>query len=259
MSKKIVAGVMAVVMVFGIGGTFDGFDKDVFTVSVSAEEEKPTSGKCGENLTWEFKDGTLTISGTGEMNDFPAAPFSEILQGKKIVKVVIEKGVTSIGYNAFRNCKDLTEVEIPDTVKSIGDCAFIYSEKLTEIKIPYSVTSIELYSFSHEIFDEKTKKYIPNPLVISGYKNSAAEKYSKDNGFTFAELKKEEKKFSKGDVNLDGDINVTDIAMVASHIKGIKALIGDGLAKADVNDDVDINVTDIAMIASHIKGIKAIN
>lgn len=257
MSKKIVAGVMAVVMVFGIGGTFDGFDKDVFTVSVSAEEEKPTSGKCGENLTWEFKDGTLTISGTGEMNDFPAAPFSEILQGKKIVKVVIEKGVTSIGYNAFRNCKDLTEVEIPDTVKSIGDCAFIYSEKLTEIKIPYSVTSIELYSFSHEIFDEKTKKYIPNPLVISGYKNSAAEKYANENGFKFVELKKAT--IIKGDANGDNDINVSDISVTAAHIKGIKPLTEEQQKVADVNDDVDINVTDIAMIASHIKGIKAIN
>ena len=46
--------------------------------------------------------------------------------------------------------------------------------------------------------------------------------------------------------------------MVASHIKGIKALDGDGLANADVNADKQVNVTDIAMIASHIKGIKAL-
>ena len=65
-------------------------------------------------------------------------------------------------------------------------------------------------------------------------------------------------KFLLGDVNLDGSVNVTDIALVASHIKGIKALTGDSLKAADVDLSGQINVTDIAMIASHIKGIKAL-
>ena len=61
-----------------------------------------------------------------------------------------------------------------------------------------------------------------------------------------------------GDVNGDGDINVTDIGMVAAHIKGIKALDEKAIKAADVNGDGDVNVTDIAMIAAHIKGIKPI-
>ena len=62
----------------------------------------------------------------------------------------------------------------------------------------------------------------------------------------------------KGDANQDKQINVTDIAVIATHIKGIKALTGNGLTAADVNGDKQINVGDIAMIASHIKGIKAL-
>ncbi|MBQ1432392.1 MAG: dockerin type I repeat-containing protein [Ruminococcus sp.] len=62
----------------------------------------------------------------------------------------------------------------------------------------------------------------------------------------------------KGDVNGDKAVNVTDIALAASHIKGIKALTGDGLEAADVNGDDKLDVTDIAMIAAHIKGIKAL-
>ena len=68
----------------------------------------------------------------------------------------------------------------------------------------------------------------------------------------------ENRSFTKGDVNSDAQINVTDIAMIASHIKGIKALDTHGTAAADVNKDDAINVTDIAMISSHIKGIKAL-
>lgn len=28
------------------------------------------SGKCGDNLTWSYNDGTLTIEGTGKMYDY---------------------------------------------------------------------------------------------------------------------------------------------------------------------------------------------
>jgi Dockerin type I repeat. len=62
----------------------------------------------------------------------------------------------------------------------------------------------------------------------------------------------------KGDANGDGQIDVTDIAVAASHIKGIKPLNSKGIKNCDVNNDGTVDVTDIAMIASHIKGIKAL-
>ena len=67
------------------------------------------------------------------------------------------------------------------------------------------------------------------------------------------------KLYRYGDVNLDGEINVTDIAMIAAHIKGVKALSDEGMKLADVNADGNINVTDISMVASHIKGIRSID
>ena len=75
---------------------------------------------------------------------------------------------------------------------------------------------------------------------------------------TILDSSKPEDKVTLGDVNADEKINVTDIAMTASHIKGIKALDDKGFKAADVNGDNKVNVTDIAMIASHIKGIKAL-
>ena len=38
----------------------------------------------------------------------------------------------------------------------------------------------------------------------------------------------------------------------------MKALKGDGLKNANVNGDKQIDVSDIAAVAAHIKGIKAI-
>ena len=63
--------------------------------------------------------------------------------------------------------------------------------------------------------------------------------------------------FSKGDVNKDGTINVTDITLVAAHVKGIRPLPSEYQDTADYNDDGDINVSDISGIAAIVKGISA--
>ncbi len=106
-----------------------------------AEPSVPTSGTCGENLTWKIEDGVLIISGTGAMMDYswcqdPAAPWA----AAKIKSVVIESGVTSIGNSAFYGFS-LTSITIPDSVTSIGDYAFDRGS-LASITIPDSVTSI---------------------------------------------------------------------------------------------------------------------
>ena len=103
----------------------------------------PTSGTCGENLTWKLEDGVLTISGTGAMTDYspiqgPQLPWA----AAKIKSVVVESGVTSIGDFAFAGQVGLTSITIPDSVTSIGDYAFHYCMSLTSVKIPDGVTRI---------------------------------------------------------------------------------------------------------------------
>ncbi len=103
------------------------------------------SGTCGDNLTWELDDnGTLTIRGMGNMEDYGwwnAAPWES--NRSDIKTVVIQDGVTTIGWYAFEGCSGLTSVTIPDSVTSIGDYAFSYCDSLTSITIPDNVTSID--------------------------------------------------------------------------------------------------------------------
>ena len=99
------------------------------------------SGYCGgegdgKNLTWTLdSDGTLTIKGTGKMGDYSfsgnypeyytTAPWGgSVSNANRIKKVIIDRGVTSIGSWAFRDCKSMISVSIGTGMMSIGSNAF---------------------------------------------------------------------------------------------------------------------------------------
>jgi len=117
------------------------------------EEDEPlASGSCGENLTWELDDaGTLTISGTGAMDDYyafndpPVAPWDAYKD--QIVSVVIGEGVTETGAYAFGQCFNLTSVTLPSSLLVLGQSTFWECGKLTEIALPSNLQRIE-----HEVF-----------------------------------------------------------------------------------------------------------
>ncbi len=82
------------------------------------------TGTCGDNVTWVLDDdGTLTISGTGDMYGFyDGVPWND--NAADITEVIISDGITSIGDYAFSNCTSLASVSIPDRVTSIDYYAF---------------------------------------------------------------------------------------------------------------------------------------
>ena len=107
------------------------------------------SGNCGENLTWKLdEEGTLTISGSGEMTAYeyyttPWYGFQEDIR-----RIVVEYGTESISAYAFLECENVTEIILPDSVTSIGMAAFRYCSSLTSVTLPAGLTSIESNLFS---------------------------------------------------------------------------------------------------------------
>lgn len=122
-------------------------------VPVCSTYAAETSGACGENLIWTLDDyGTLTISGTGEMENWRYGNEMPWNENKKSIKLInIEKGVTTIGAYAFSDCNagnylttldSVPYVSIPDSVTEIGKYAFGWCSHLTYVNIPNSVITI---------------------------------------------------------------------------------------------------------------------
>ena len=109
-----------------------------------------TSGKCGPSAYWSFDSstGTLTISGSGAMNDYeygndyPWMDYRDSIQtiviGDQITQIgryafpwtacstiQFGKSVRSIGAKAFSGCRNLNgDLTLPDSVQIVGDSAF---------------------------------------------------------------------------------------------------------------------------------------
>ena len=66
----------------------------------------------------------------------------DISNNLRVLRVIVEDGVTTITDNAFYDCEFLENVEIPSSVTRIDDGAFYGCKSLTSIEIPDSVTSI---------------------------------------------------------------------------------------------------------------------
>ena len=98
-------------------------------------EEIETSGTCGEDMTWEYEDGTLYIDGTGAMDDFEEdAPWAYFRD--EIEYVELSGEIEYIGANAFTDYDTLKRVEFGGSLQEIGTKAFKSCDGLTSVTLP---------------------------------------------------------------------------------------------------------------------------
>ncbi len=190
MKNKLKIMLVVMVLVFALAG-------------ISAVAAAATSGSCGDNLTWSFNesDGVLTISGTGEMDDYMMgllAPWGNYHSSLR--EIVIEEGVTTIGKNAFSTLQYVSNVSLPESLTAIGAGAFDFCAALKEVVIPSKVTYLEDETFyscyslrrvvipksvtgsGDRVFDTGAE------TVIEGYKGSFAEIIANEYKLEFSPL-----------------------------------------------------------------------
>ena len=104
------------------------------------------------NASVEIDGIYYNLNSSGDVNTAEVTNGSNGYSGdieipKSILYEDVTYSVTSIGYEAFKNCFSLTSITIPNSMKFIEDWAFYDCDGLTSITIPNSVTSIGFAAF----------------------------------------------------------------------------------------------------------------
>ena len=179
-----------------------------------------------------------------------------------LTRITIPSSVTYIGDAAFSNC-GLVTLTIPNSVTTIGWFAFSYCNALSSVTIGASVTSIGEYAFTScpnlnsvtclgttpptildDVFDadcySRAWLRVPSGAVnayrpATGWRNFT-------HVMTFG---------TKGDVNNDGQVNITDVTVLISAImaESISSINADN---ADMNGDGNVNITDVTMLINTV-------
>lgn len=107
-----------------------------------AESEVIASGTLfrTETITYTLTaDGVLTLSGEGKLSDYNwELPYLD-----DIVHVIIEDGITDIGYTTFKGAPKLVSVTMADSITEIGNTAFSGCHKLETVKPSNSLLSYQ--------------------------------------------------------------------------------------------------------------------
>lgn len=166
----------------------------------TGEFSKKAYRVAGENATWNFEDGVLTISGIGAISldtedhhRYPLSSTSGVYYftnnsvwtpiDEYVKKIVIEKGITDIPESTFENFDSLTEVDIESGLVNIGKKAFYECDILSKITIPSSVTSIgEDFLWTGYIWYDTSHVV---DAVIYAPQDSYAITYAKENGISY--------------------------------------------------------------------------
>lgn len=130
---------------------------------------------CGsstaKDFEWTYKEGILTISGTGKMPDYSdgngemtTRPWEDKLE--EIEEIVVEEGITRIGDYAFYGMKRVVDVTVPASLESIGKEAFRRCITVNDIVLGDKLKEIEDGAFGN--CNSLYEVYLPSTVKTVG-------------------------------------------------------------------------------------------
>lgn len=152
-------------------------------------------------------------------------------------KAEINASVSSLPQSTFYNCTALSDITLSEKISEYGSFAFYNCKSLKSIEVPKTVTSISDTAFSGA-----------DNVKILCYKDSYAHTFAESKGISYVLLQ-------KGDVNLDGRVDINDTTAIQRHIAGVSKLSDTGLSLADVNGDGVVLISDATDLQKSLVGL----
>lgn len=170
--------------------------------------------------------------------------------------VNLGEDIEKIDFKAFSICKSLSSCEIPTGVKIICQGTFINSG-VKSVTIPPTVQIIGAYprktgrEFTSGIEPQPARRPLTDDpvcafdsdCIIYGYKGTEAERYAKEWDLEFIVLEAE-----SGDVNFDGEFNISDVVTLQSWLLGKSNSELTYWKSADLCEDDRLDVFDLYLM-----------
>lgn len=143
------------------------------------------------------------------------------------------------------------KIKLSDCKATLSETEFVYNgqEHKPEVTVSYEGETLKLGT-------DYTVKYENNIEVGTARAviTAAGDKYEGTVTVSYVIVPNDLSGYKLGDVNLDGKIDITDVTMAISAVRGV-AKLGDSRFKAaDVDKDGAITITDVTKIISHVRG-----
>lgn len=178
-------------------------------------------------------------------------------------KIYVKPGTVSVADWAFDRQTGVTEVVLPYGLKRIGNDAFCCGRGIKSIVIPATVTEIGSHAVGYEKVYTETQwggyyaSVKLDDFIIYGEKGTAAETYAIENGFEFIE----KMTYLRGDVDLSGKVDISDLRLMLRSVCGKVALTGDQITAGDIagqtnadEPDGKITIADLRKLLRYICG-----
>lgn len=138
MKKRLILGLMTLTMLLSLALPVMAEETTEATEETVEETRREFStekeGECGDDLKWKLEGHTLTITGSGEMDDGCPWEFYK----DTIERVIFQGEITTVGAGAFESCNNLEEIYFGDSLVEIGEKAFYSCNALEQILVPDS-------------------------------------------------------------------------------------------------------------------------
>lgn len=183
------------------------------------------SFQVGSSVTAELIDGVLTLSGTGDTDDFTAESAPFLSHAADIRELVIEEGVTYLGAHLFSGLGELGgELTLPASIVGFGDCAFSGESSETS---PH-------FSMIRNLFESGEVVHAAEPQAESGQAPS-------DDGYTIERITQQQ--IAHPDtLFVQGQAGTVDCSGRNGSFREAALLAGyrqDGVAEGDASADAD--------------------
>lgn len=144
MKKRLILSILALALLLNLALPVMAEESTEETTEATEETAEETTeetrkkysmdkdGECGDDLRWILDGATLTIIGSGEMDD--GCPWEFY---KDTIETVIFNGeITTVGAGAFESCNNLKNVYFGDALVEIGEKAFYSCNNLETLLLP---------------------------------------------------------------------------------------------------------------------------